>query len=82
MCIRDSNSRGQLGNSGGNSNMPVPVSELDGSSLDTAVSLLSGGNAHTCALLEDGTVWCWGNNESGQLGSGDNTNTNTPVKIN
>ncbi|WP_394841599.1 hypothetical protein LZC95_31555 [Pendulispora brunnea] len=27
-------------------------------------------NDHACALLDDGTVWCWGKNYSGALGSG------------
>lgn len=33
-------------------------------------STLSSGLDHSCAVREDGTVWCWGNNESGQLGDG------------
>lgn len=32
---------------------------------------VTSGDEHVCALRSDGTVWCWGRNESGQLG--DNT---------
>lgn len=28
------------------------------------------GGTHTCALQPDGAVWCWGGNESAQLGAG------------
>ena len=36
----------------------------------TAVSLATGG-AHTCALLDNASVKCWGDNGDGQLGLGD-----------
>lgn len=32
---------------------------------------LAGGVLHTCALLDDETVKCWGNNTGGELGQGD-----------
>jgi alpha-tubulin suppressor-like RCC1 family protein len=31
---------------------------------------MSLGGSHTCALLSDGAVWCWGSSEDGQLGDG------------
>ena len=38
------------------------------------VAAVSGGDAHTCALLVDGAVRCWGQGGSGQLGSGQRDN--------
>ncbi|NMO16819.1 tandem-95 repeat protein [Pyxidicoccus fallax] len=32
---------------------------------------LAAGGAHTCAILDDGSVKCWGDNQYGQLGLGD-----------
>jgi len=43
----------------------------------SAVSLAVGGS-HTCALLTGGKVACWGFNEDGQLGTGDNEDASTP----
>ncbi len=42
---------------------------------------IAGGGDHTVALKEDGTVWAWGGNSSGQLGDGTTTNRMTPVRV-
>ena len=33
-------------------------------------SALDAGGSHACALLENGSLWCWGENTYGQLGDG------------
>jgi alpha-tubulin suppressor-like RCC1 family protein len=39
-------------------------------SLNHAVVAISVGLNHTCALLANGTAWCWGSNIDGALGNG------------
>lgn len=34
-----------------------------------------------CAIRPDLTVWCWGYNGQGQLGTGDTTNRNSPIRV-
>ncbi len=36
---------------------------------------------HTLALKNDGTVWAWGGNYSGQLGDGTTTDRSSPVQV-
>ena len=35
-----------------------------------AATDVSAGGAHTCAVLADGSVWCWGSDDAGRLGDG------------
>jgi alpha-tubulin suppressor-like RCC1 family protein len=42
---------------------------------------LAVGFKHTCGLTSTGATWCWGSNESGQLGDGTTTDRATPVEV-
>jgi alpha-tubulin suppressor-like RCC1 family protein len=39
------------------------------------------GLGHTCAIRDDASLWCWGLNDSGQLGDGTTTDRVSPVQI-
>ena len=39
------------------------------------------GQKHALALLDDGSVWAWGNNDSGQLGNGTTVASAFPVQV-
>lgn len=71
------NDKGQLGD-GTTTDHTSPVAIKDsGFPRFTAVT---GGKQHACALGKDGTVWCWGLNDLGQLGVGVPA-SGTPVKV-
>lgn len=71
VCWGD-NGRGQLGSStvplsGGGRQARTPTPALV--EIEGPVVAVSAGRWHTCAVLEDGTVQCWGENRFGQLGN-------------
>ena len=73
------NSEGQLGDGGlltGFTSVPQRVPGAAGA------KALVAGLHHTCALMPDATIRCWGHNGLGQLGNGSLTNAFTPTTVN
>jgi alpha-tubulin suppressor-like RCC1 family protein len=48
----------------------------------TNVRTVAVGVEHTCAILQDDTVWCWGRNARGQLGNNTQKDSVVPVRAN
>ena len=46
-----------------------------------AIVALDGGQAHACLARAEGSVWCWGLNDRGQLGDTTTTNRTSPVQV-
>jgi len=75
-CWGDGSS-GQLGQgSASDSVTPVAVTGLP----EPAVAI-DAGAYHTCALLQDGDVACWGENRLGQIGDGTRTSRSSSVLV-
>src|SRR6266571_3586817 len=49
--------------------------------ITTAVAVTATTGFHTCAVLQNGTARCWGDNSSGRLGNGSTTNSSIPVVV-
>lgn len=76
-----SNNYGQLGNGNNTlSNIPVAVNQT-GVLIGKKIIAISAGSVHSLALANDGSIYSWGNNYYGQLGNGNNTNSNIPVAV-
>lgn len=55
---------------------PTQVSGLTNNS-----SLIAVGPSHTCSVLTDSSLRCWGRNQQGQIGNGNQTNAPSPISI-
>jgi alpha-tubulin suppressor-like RCC1 family protein len=70
------NSSGQRG-TGDTPSPSTPTQESTGA---TDWAQVSAGTAHTCAVKQDGRLFCWGLGTSGQLGNYDNESSPVPVQ--
>ena len=68
------NNSGQLG-TGDTPRLNIPSAPINLGGKAKAIAL---GDNHSCAVLENGEVKCWGWNSSGQLGTGNTTSLNIP----
>jgi len=72
------NDSGQLGAGDNvNSSSPVTVTSLNA----VPIKAIAAGASHSLALAVDGTVYAWGANYNGQLGSGDTRNSNVALQV-
>lgn len=71
------NFSGQLGD-GTNVSKSIPVDVVG---LDSDIVSISAGSDFTCVITNKGTVKCWGNNASQQLGDGTTTDRYMPVNV-
>ena len=81
------NTEGQLGYGNtahiGDDELPSSVAPVNLGQGRTATAI-SAGRAHTCAVLDDGSVRCWGDGAQGQLGYGNTADvgdTETPASV-
>ena len=72
-----SNWQGQLGD-GTTNNRTAPVAVTG---LSSGVAIVDAGESHSCAVTSEGALWCWGDNDSGQVGDFTTTQRLTPVRV-
>ena len=72
-----SNATGQLGDG----TLVNRTSPVDVATLTSGVVAITAGDAHTCALLLNGGLKCWGDNVRGQLGDSSFVSSATPVDV-
>ena len=77
------NDSGQLGNGGsGTKNTPQAIASGTTWKAVSAGGFVNGAyGEQTCGIQMDGTLWCWGYNGNGQVGTGDTSNQSTPFEV-
>jgi alpha-tubulin suppressor-like RCC1 family protein len=73
---------GRLGNgSSADSSVPVKVDLSQAAAAGQTIKSLSVGGYHTCIVMSDSKVWCWGRNTNGELGNTTTTPSTVPVLV-
>lgn len=75
-CWGDSGS-GQLGYNA-TTRLTAPAAAAVAVGAGRSVTVVAAGSAHTCVVLDNGGVKCWGDNDFGQLGYGDTISRSLP----
>jgi len=65
----------------GTDNMDAKSSPVQTITGGTNWSTISCGYSHVASLKNNGTLWVWGSNSSGQLGNDSNTNRSSPIQV-
>ncbi len=61
---------------------PTLVSGITGTSAATTAVSVTAGSLHSCAVMGDGTMKCWGHNNPGQLGfGGSSLDRSSPITV-
>lgn len=74
------NTWGNLGDGTLQQDRPFPRQVVGLGGAERVAASLSSARTHTCAVLADGGVACWGAGNSGQLGDGEAENALAPVR--
>ena len=69
---------GKLGNGASSGSYSTPAAL----NLNESFALISAGESHTCGIINDGTMYCWGSAADGKLGNGVSSGSySTPAAV-
>ena len=75
------NAAGQLGDGTTTNSAPPVEVHLPGPVRQAFQGGSGAKNGQTITILQNGSVWAWGNNDRGQLGIGNRTASKTPIRV-